>query len=146
MTKVCDCFSELKAITAARETRYRAHPDKPAPEGPHSYAEVKVTSIGQLNELVEAKRSGHKFIISEPVHVGGQSVAPSPLLLRSASSAAAGPVMILCTGARPPSTCTDGGFTVCVPKRMLFPTITAQFRYGGCPKPVNTSSPDTSNI
>jgi uncharacterized OsmC-like protein len=38
-----------------------------------------VTSIGQLNELVEAKRSGHKFIISEPVHVGGQNVAPSPL-------------------------------------------------------------------
>ena len=38
-----------------------------------------MTSIGQLNELVEAKRSGHKFIISEPVHVGGQNVAPSPL-------------------------------------------------------------------
>ncbi len=79
MVKVCDCFPELKATTAAREARYRAHPDKPAPEGPQSYAEVKITSIGQLNELVEAKRSGHKFIISEPAHVGGQNIAPSPL-------------------------------------------------------------------
>ena len=74
MVKVCDCFPELKDITDARERRYRAHPDKAAPEGPQSYVEVKVTSIGQLNELVEAKRSGHKFIISEPVHVGGQNV------------------------------------------------------------------------
>ena len=41
--------------------------------------EVKVTSIGQLNELVETKKSGHKFIISEPVHVGGQNCAPTPL-------------------------------------------------------------------
>src|SRR5438445_12599569 len=81
MTKVCDCFPALKEITDARERRYRAHPDKAAPEGPQSYVEVKVTSIGQLNELVEAKRSGHKFIISEPVHVGGQNVAPSPLEL-----------------------------------------------------------------
>ena len=79
MAKVCDCFPELKTITDARERRYRAHPDKAAPDGPQSYVEVKVTSIGQLNELVEAKRSGHKFIISEPVHVGGQNVAPSPL-------------------------------------------------------------------
>src|SRR5712691_11305327 len=79
MAKICDCFPELKTVTEARERRYRAHPDKAAPEGPQSYVEVKVTSIGQLNELVEAKRSGHKFIISEPVHVGGQNVAPSPL-------------------------------------------------------------------
>jgi uncharacterized OsmC-like protein len=79
MTKVCDCFPELKEITAAREQRYRAHPEKAAPEGPQSFVEVKVTSIGQLNELVECKRSGFKFIISEPVHVGGQNVAPSPL-------------------------------------------------------------------
>ena len=79
MVKVCDCFPELKAVTDARERRYRAHPDKPAPEGPRSYVEVKVTSIGQLNESVDCKRSGHKFIISEPVHVGGQNVAPSPL-------------------------------------------------------------------
>src|SRR5262245_33255462 len=79
MTKVCDCFPELKAVTDARERRYRAHPDKPAPEGPQSFVEVRVTSIGQLNELVEARRSGHKFIISEPTHVGGQNCAASPL-------------------------------------------------------------------
>ena len=79
MTKVCDCFPELKEITAAREQRYRSRPEAKAPEGPQSYVEVKVTSIGQLNELVECKRSGFKFIISEPVHVGGQNVAPSPL-------------------------------------------------------------------
>src|SRR3979490_3165827 len=79
MAKICDCFPELKEITAAREQRYRADPDKPAPEGPQSYVEVKVTSIGQLNELVEAKKSGYKFVISEPVHVGGQNCAPTPL-------------------------------------------------------------------
>ena len=54
MVKVCDCFPELKDITDARERRYRSHPDKPAPEGPRSFVEVKVTSIGQLNELVAA--------------------------------------------------------------------------------------------
>src|SRR4030088_989758 len=79
MVRVCDCFPELKEITEARERRYRANPEKPAPEGPQSFVEVKVTSIGQLNELVECKKSGHKFIISEPVHVGGQNVAPTPL-------------------------------------------------------------------
>jgi len=79
MVKVCDCFPELKEITDARERRYRAHPEKPAPEGPQSFVEVKVTSIGQLNELVDCKKSGQKFIISEPIHVGGQNVAPTPL-------------------------------------------------------------------
>jgi putative redox protein len=79
MVRVCDCFPELKEITDARERRYRVHPEKPAPEGPQSFVEVKVTSFGQLNELVECKKSGHKFIISEPVHVGGQNVAPTPL-------------------------------------------------------------------
>ena len=43
MVKVCDCFPELKDITDARERRYRSHPDKPAPEGPRSFVEVKVT-------------------------------------------------------------------------------------------------------
>ena len=38
-----------------------------------------MTSIGQLDELVETGRSGCKFIISEPAHVGGQNCAPSPL-------------------------------------------------------------------
>jgi uncharacterized OsmC-like protein len=79
MAKVCDCFPELKTTTDAREGRYRAHPEKAAPDGPQSMVEVKVTSIGQLNELVETKKSGHKFIISEPVHVGGQNCAPTPL-------------------------------------------------------------------
>ena len=51
MAKVCDCFPELKEITEARERRYRTHPEKEAPEGPQSFVEVKVTSIGQLNEL-----------------------------------------------------------------------------------------------
>jgi putative redox protein len=79
MTKVCDCFPELKDVTEARERRYRAHPDQAAPEGPQSFVEVKVTSIGQLNELVDCRKSGYKFIISEPVHVGGQNCAPTPL-------------------------------------------------------------------
>jgi uncharacterized OsmC-like protein len=79
MVKVCDCFPELKTITEARERRYRAHPEKSAPEGPQSFVEVKVTSIGQLNELVDCKKSGYKFLISEPVHVGGQNCAPTPL-------------------------------------------------------------------
>jgi uncharacterized OsmC-like protein len=79
MVKVCDCFPELRTITEARERRYRAHPEQPAPEGPQSFVEVKVTSIGQLDELVDCKKSGHKFIISEPVHVGGQNCAPTPL-------------------------------------------------------------------
>jgi uncharacterized OsmC-like protein len=79
MAKVCDCFPELKAITDAREQRYRAHPERPAPEGPQSFVEVKVTSIGQLNELVDCSKSGYKFVISEPMHVGGQSCAPTPL-------------------------------------------------------------------
>ena len=79
MVKVCDCFPELKALTDARERRYRTDPDKPAPEGPQSFVEVKVTSIGALNELVDCKKSGYKFIVSEPVHVGGQNCAPTPL-------------------------------------------------------------------
>jgi uncharacterized OsmC-like protein len=79
MSRVCDCFPELKGITEARERRYLTDPEKPAPEGPQSFVEVKVTSIGQLNELVECKKSGYKFLISEPVHVGGQNCAPSPL-------------------------------------------------------------------
>src|SRR5256885_15759921 len=86
MVKVCDCFPELNQTTEAREARYRAHPERPAPEGPQSFVEVKVTSIGQLNELAECKKSGHKFIISEPVHVGGQNVAPTPLELMLAGA------------------------------------------------------------
>src|SRR5258708_5309926 len=79
MAKVCDCFPELKEITEAREGRYRTHPEKEAPEGAKRFVEVKVTSIGQLNELVACKKSGYKFLISEPAHVGGQNCAPTPL-------------------------------------------------------------------
>jgi putative redox protein len=79
MVKVCDCFPALKQITDARERRYRAHPDKPAPEGPQSFVEVKVTSIGDLNERVDCSKSGYQFTISEPTHVGGQNCAPTPL-------------------------------------------------------------------
>jgi uncharacterized OsmC-like protein len=79
MSAVCDCFPELKSVTAAREARYRADPSKRAPEGPQSALEVKVTSIGQLNERVETKNSGRTFIISEPKHVGGLADAPTPL-------------------------------------------------------------------
>src|SRR2546428_5238765 len=69
----------MKDITYARQLRYLAHPEKPAPEGPQSFVEVKVASIGHHNELVECKKSGYKFVISEPVHVGGQNCAPTPL-------------------------------------------------------------------
>src|SRR5947208_1483104 len=79
MVKFRDWLPELRRITEKREERYRSYPEKPAPEGPQSFVEVKVTSIGQLNELVDCKKSGHKFIISEPVHVGGQNCAPTPL-------------------------------------------------------------------
>src|SRR5262249_30153515 len=93
MPKVCDCFPELKEITEARERRYRADPGKPAPEGPQSFVEVRVTSIGALNELVECRKSGFKFIISEPVHVGGQNVAAPPLgYLRSGAAGCYAPV------------------------------------------------------
>lgn len=79
MVKVCDCFPALKEITDARERRYRAHPDGPAPDGPQSFVEVKVTSIGQLDERVTCSKSGYAFTISEPAHVGGRNCAPTPL-------------------------------------------------------------------
>ena len=72
MTAVCDCFPELKSVTAAREARYLAAPEKAAPEGPQSSLEIRVVSIGNLNERVETRNSGRHFIISEPKHVGGR--------------------------------------------------------------------------
>ena len=54
-------------------------PCKRAPEGPQSTLEVKVTSIGNLNERVETKNSKQSFIISQPRHVGGLADAPTPL-------------------------------------------------------------------
>lgn len=79
MPAVCDCFPELKSVTATREARYRADPTKRAPEGPQSSLEVRVTSIGKLNEQVDCRNSGRSFIISEPKHVGGLADAPTPL-------------------------------------------------------------------
>jgi uncharacterized OsmC-like protein len=79
MVKVCDCFPELKATTLAREVRYRADPQRRAPEGPQSSLEIKVTSVGGLNERVETRNSKQNFIISEPKHVGGLADAPTPL-------------------------------------------------------------------
>ena len=79
MAAVCDCFPELKSVTDAREARYRADPGKRAPEGPQSSLEVKVTSIGNLNERVECRNSRQSFIISETKHVGGLADAPTPL-------------------------------------------------------------------
>jgi uncharacterized OsmC-like protein len=78
MPAVCDCFPELKSVTAAREARYRSDPGKAAPEGPQSSLEIKVTSIGHLDERVETRNRRH-FIISEPKHVGGIADAPTPL-------------------------------------------------------------------
>ena len=79
MPAVCDCFPELKSVTEAREARYRADPSRTAPDGPQSSLEIKVTSIGSLNERVETRNSGRHFIISEPKHVGGLADAPTPL-------------------------------------------------------------------
>jgi uncharacterized OsmC-like protein len=79
MPAVCDCFPELKSVTEAREARYRADPSKRAPEGPQSSLEVRVTSVGNLNEQVECRNSKQTFTISEPKHVGGLADAPTPL-------------------------------------------------------------------
>ena len=79
MVKVCDCFPELKSVTDARERATAPIPTKRAPEGPQSSLEIKVTSIGNLNERVETRNSGRHFIISEPKHVGGLADAPTPL-------------------------------------------------------------------
>jgi uncharacterized OsmC-like protein len=76
---VCDCFPELQSVTDAREARYRADPTKRAPEGPQSSLEIKVTSVGNLNERVETRNSNQTFVISEPKHVGGVADAPTPL-------------------------------------------------------------------
>lgn len=79
MAAVCDCFPEIKSVTEAREARYRADPARRAPEGPQSSLEVKITSVGKLNERVDCRNSRQSFIISEPRHVGGLADAPTPL-------------------------------------------------------------------
>jgi uncharacterized OsmC-like protein len=77
--RVCDCFPRLREVTAARELRYLADPSKAAPEGPQSTVEVKVTSVGELNEEAQSLKSGRTWTISEPEHVGGLADAPTPL-------------------------------------------------------------------
>ncbi|MEP6813184.1 MAG: OsmC family protein [Actinomycetota bacterium] len=77
--RVCDCFPALREVTAAREQRYLADPARRAPEGPQSTVEVKVTSVGDLNERAESLKSGRAWTISEPKHVGGLADAPTPL-------------------------------------------------------------------
>ena len=79
MPAICDCFPELKSVTDVREARYRANPELRAPEGPQSSLEIKITSIGNLNERVETRNSRQTFVISEPKHVGGLADAPTPL-------------------------------------------------------------------
>ena len=61
MAAVCDCFPELKAVTEAREARYRADPGKRAPEGPQSSLEVKITSVGSLNFAERASKMTEKL-------------------------------------------------------------------------------------
>ena len=77
--RVCDCFPRVREVTLAREQRYLADPTKAAPEGPRSTVEVKVTSVGELNERAESLKSGRSWTISEPAHVGGLADAPTPL-------------------------------------------------------------------
>lgn len=77
--RVCDCFPRLREVTAARELRYLADPSKAAPEGPQSTVEVRVTSVGELNEEAQSLKSGRTWTISEPQHVGGLADAPTPL-------------------------------------------------------------------
>ena len=77
--RICECFPALREVTLAREERYRTDPTKAAPEGPQSTVEVKVTSVGALNERAESVKSGRAWTISEPTHVGGLANAPTPL-------------------------------------------------------------------
>ena len=79
MRSMCDCLPQLKENVLEREARYRANPEKPAPEGPNYALEVKVTSVGDLDEVVRCNASGHEFVISEPTAVGGRDIAPWPL-------------------------------------------------------------------
>jgi uncharacterized OsmC-like protein len=69
----------LKEVTEKREARYRANPDAQSSNGgAHYELQVVVRSIGHLDEHVKTK-SGHEFIISEPLEVGGRNIATWPL-------------------------------------------------------------------
>ncbi len=78
--RVSDCFPRLKEVTLAREARYLGEAaGKPAPEGPRSTVQVRVVSVGELNEQATSLKSGRSWTISEPAHVGGLADAPTPL-------------------------------------------------------------------
>ena len=69
----------LHEKTVQREARYRAQPDASGVKGgPHHELKVVVRSIGHLDEHVKTG-SGHEFIISEPIDVGGRNIAAWPL-------------------------------------------------------------------
>lgn len=67
---------EIATITAKREAEYRANPEAPSPHGPNATLKLRVTSMGQLDELVETPRNGRTWRISEPTFVGGRDNAP----------------------------------------------------------------------
>ena len=71
--------TKLKLATDYREQRYRDHPEGEFKKGgPHVELSLTVRSIGGLDEHVKTG-SGHEFIISEPISVGGRDIAPWPL-------------------------------------------------------------------
>jgi uncharacterized OsmC-like protein len=78
MAKMATYLPYLQEVTARREVWYRANPDSPGPQGPHYELEVRVRSVGDLDEHVRTK-SGHEFVISEPSEVGGRNIAAWPL-------------------------------------------------------------------
>ena len=79
MAKMSEYLPYLGDVTVRREQQYRANPERPGSEGgPHYALEVRVRSVGHLDEHVRT-RSGHDFVISEPVEVGGRNIATWPL-------------------------------------------------------------------
>lgn len=69
----------LRTVSEGRERKYRSRPEGEARKGgPNFELGVVVRSIGYLDEHVKTG-SGHEFIISEPVSVGGRDIAPWPL-------------------------------------------------------------------
>jgi len=76
MPAVCDCFPELKVVTEAREARYRADPDKRAPEGPQSSLEIKVNYIKAMS--VE---TGEVRCEANTIHVGGRTATAEGKIL-----------------------------------------------------------------
>ncbi|MSO81040.1 MAG: hypothetical protein EXQ97_05325 [Alphaproteobacteria bacterium] len=79
----------LRTVSEGRERKYRTRPEGEARKsGPDFELVVVVRSIGYLDEHVKTG-SGHEFIISEPVSVGGRDIAPWPLEYRWAARSSA---------------------------------------------------------